>query len=77
MANICQSINFPRGSEFTRASGGPQNYGKSLRWTNLNLEILTGQILISKFGKIWKIMEKFWRSSDFQGGSEFTRDGRT
>ena len=28
VTQICQTIDFPGGSEFTRASGGPQNGGK-------------------------------------------------
>ena len=43
VANICRSIGFLGGSEFTRASGGPQNGGEMTGMDILEFRDINGQ----------------------------------
>ena len=50
VANICRSINFPDGSEFPRAPGGPQNGGKITVMDTLEFKDINGP---DPYNKIW------------------------
>ena len=57
VGKICRSIGFPGDSEFTRASGGPQNGGKITGMDILELSDINGPALMPPHPIICRVKE--------------------